>query len=98
MPPLVHLGSTFTKILSARTVKISGVPVCDGFCGQRKLTFTALLSSSTCRTHATHHSSAYMHTKPLMSSNASSLLRIETHSTLEAGDSEYALVDIWLLL
>ena len=30
MPPLVHLGSTFTKILSARTVKISGVPVCDG--------------------------------------------------------------------
>ena len=27
MPALVHLGSTFTKILSARTVKISGVPV-----------------------------------------------------------------------
>ena len=33
MPPLVHLGSTFTKILSARTVKMSGVPVCDGSCG-----------------------------------------------------------------
>ena len=81
-------------MLSAGMVKTSGMigypKDRDDPCGWRKLliSYTALLSSSTWRTHAIHHHSSYMHmTRPLMSSSASSLSKVETHS-LEADDSE----------
>ena len=99
MSLLVDLGSTFNKTLSAGIVKMFGIAGYlkdrDGPCGWRKLTFTALSSSSTWITHATHHFSSYMHTtKPLISSNASSLSRTEIRSSLEEVDSEYAFVDM----
>ena len=95
MSVLVDLGSTFNKTLSAEMVKIFGAAGYlndrDGPCGWRKLTFTALSSSSTSITHVTHHFSSYMHTtKPLISSNDSSLSRTKIHSSLEEVDSEYA--------
>ena len=75
---LVDLGSTFNKTLSTGMVRVFGIAGYlndhDGPCGWRKLTFTALSSSFTWITHATHHFSSRMHTtKPLISSSASSL-------------------------
>ena len=71
MSPVAHLGSTFIKIFSAGMVKTSGVighlKDRDSPYGRKKLSVTALLSSSTCRTHAIQHFYSYMHaTKPLI--------------------------------
>ena len=86
------------RMLSAGILKIFGVAGYlndrDGLWGWRKLTFTSSLSSSTWRTHASHHCSSYTQAiKPVISSNLSSLSKTETLSSLEVVEEEYTFVE-----